>query len=395
MSDAARLRIVDFSTHLSGPMLSSVLVGLGADVVKVEHPKVGDGNRHIEPHIAGMGDLHVGLNPGTRSLAASTRSRHWPDLVTACARWADAVIVGARPVDAARRGLDFETMKAANPDVVYCLLSGYGLKGPWMDYGAHGQNPDALAGNVDVVWDGEKPGTRPGWRTAGSSLAGIFGAAGLLAGIIRRDRGGGPQFVHASLWQTAFYWNWRDINQLENENRGWSDYSDKGSRYSMYVTADDHLVLCCPIEKKFWEPFCDILGLSDEMKARGDWSGGMFFGYDDEWDTIAAAVRRMNRDELMDALQEHAIPSAPVLSLEEAIASEHAAVNGAMQSTSIRGRDVRIATPPVAIYPDLETASKVEDREVAPPPEIGADAIEVLAELGLDVNPDELATASS
>lgn len=387
----APLRVVDFSTHLSGPMASSILVSTGADVIKVEHPIVGDGNRGGDVRIAGMGDLHVGLNPGTRSLAASTRSKHWPDLVAACVQWADAVIVGARPVDAVKRGLDFETMRRSRPDIVYTLMSGYGLKGPLVDYAAHGQNPDALAGAVDVVWNDGVPGTRPGWRTFGSTLAGVFGALGLLAGVLRRDRGGGPQFVHSSLWNSALWWNWRDINPLVNEGEGWSDYSDKGSRYSMYLAGDDGLLLACPIEKKFWEPFCDLLGLPDELKSRGDWSEGMDFGYDDERATIQEHMRARGRDEWIEAFQNHSIPSAPVLTLEEALESEHAAANAVLQHTTVRGKDVRVIAPPVEIYPDVASASLTPDRrEVGPPPELGADSESALADLGLDLSPTDL-----
>src|ERR1700749_5076919 len=121
-----RMRIADFSTHLSGPMASHLLAEAGADVIKVEHPVFGDGNRGMSPKIAGTGDFHIGLNSGARSLALSSRSPHWHDVIAACARWADAVIVGSRPVDARRRGLDFASIAAANPSIVYCSVSGYG-----------------------------------------------------------------------------------------------------------------------------------------------------------------------------------------------------------------------------------------------------------------------------
>ncbi|QTV80474.1 CoA transferase [Microbacterium sp. NIBRBAC000506063] len=123
------MRVVDFSTHLSGPMASHLLAETGVDVVKVEHPVIGDGNRGMSPKIAGVGDFHVGLNSGVRSLAASTRSEHWPALLEACARWADAVIVGSRPSDARRRGLDFASLAQHNDRLVYTAISGYGIRG--------------------------------------------------------------------------------------------------------------------------------------------------------------------------------------------------------------------------------------------------------------------------
>jgi alpha-methylacyl-CoA racemase len=131
MPEPDRPRILDFSTHLSGPIASCLLRDLGAEVIKVENPRTGDGLRDLLPRIATTGKYHAGLNAGARSLAISTRSEHWSGVVAACAGWADAVTVGSRPVDARKRGLDFATLRAANPELVYCSVSGHGAAGPW------------------------------------------------------------------------------------------------------------------------------------------------------------------------------------------------------------------------------------------------------------------------
>src|ERR1700754_984894 len=145
MTDPHRpLRIVDFSTHLSGPLASHLLTELGADVVKVENPRNGDGNRGNVPLIRGAGMMHLALNSGARSLAVDRRSDDWDATLAAAAGWADAVLVGSRPKDARKRGMDFETLAKANPELIYVSLSGFGDQGPWKDYTAHGQTIDAL-----------------------------------------------------------------------------------------------------------------------------------------------------------------------------------------------------------------------------------------------------------
>src|ERR1700756_1294671 len=103
--DEPLIRIVDFSTHLSGPLASHLLGELGAEVIKVENPRTGDGNRGIFDVGGGMGMMDLALNSGAPSLGVERRSEQWPEVIAACARWADAVIVGARPVDARRRGM--------------------------------------------------------------------------------------------------------------------------------------------------------------------------------------------------------------------------------------------------------------------------------------------------
>ncbi|MDE0581324.1 MAG: CaiB/BaiF CoA-transferase family protein [bacterium] len=383
MTQPEPLRIVDFSTHMSGPLASHLLVEMGADVIKVEHPVQGDGNRGNEPKIAGISDLHLALNPGTRSIAISTRSPHWSDVVAGVTAWADAVIVGSRPKDAVRRGLDFHTLLEANPQLVYCVISGYGLTGPWAEYKAHGQNMDALAGRVEVDWNDGHPQTQVGWRSAGVLLAGVFGAMGVLAAIVKRDRGGGPQFVHTSIWNTALWWNWRDVNTWVNNDEPWHEYRALGSRYSMYATSDLRALLICPLEKVAWERFCDLTGL-DHLSARGEWTHSMDFGYDDEFPLIADAISRRSFDDWTRLLNEAEIPFAPILTLDEAVNSEHAQVNRVLRGTEVPGGRVQMAASPVQLSSNPDEAAQPGLSDLPPPPDLGSDTDKILAEVGLD-----------
>ncbi len=388
MTTESTLRIVDFSTHLSGPLASHLLCELGADVIKVENPRTGDGNRGIFDVGGGMGMMHLALNSGARSLAVDRRSEQWPEVIAACARWADAVVVGARPVDARRRGMDFETMKAHNPSLIYCSISGFGDHGPWRDLTAHGQTIDGLAGQVLTI-DGEiQPETQPGWRTAGTTLGGVFAALGILAAVHRRDRGlDTAQYLGVSLWHSAMWWSWRDLTTLANTGERWLDYSDLGSRYSLYRTQDGHAALVAPSERRFWEPFVDLVGLPADWKSYGDWSGsGMDHGagepYAHERPVIAERIATRSLEHWTAVFAEAEIPFAPILSLDEAMHSEHARVNGVMrQTTTPDGRSYSLPASPIRISDNDREA--VGAGPIGPPPEIGADTESVLAELGL------------
>ena len=94
MTTDKRPRVADFSTHFSGPIASRQLVQLGADVIKIENPRHGDGNRFGTPSAGDVNLHHLYLNVGTRSIAVEARSEGWPKLVEAITRWADVVIVG-------------------------------------------------------------------------------------------------------------------------------------------------------------------------------------------------------------------------------------------------------------------------------------------------------------
>ncbi|HEY1831824.1 MAG TPA: CaiB/BaiF CoA-transferase family protein [Acidimicrobiales bacterium] len=381
MTRTSTPRIVDFSTHLSGPLASQLLAEMGADVVKVEPPRVGDGNRGLEPFIGGRGMFHLATSSGTRSLEISTRSPHWGSVVAAAAQWADAVIVGTRPADAVARKLDFASMAELNPRLVYCLISGFGESGPWKDYLAHGQTIDALAGAVHLQWEDGLPTTAPGWRSAGAPLAGVFGALGVMSGLARQEREGCPQHVSISLWASALWWQWRDANCLVNLGEPWQEYRDLGSRYSMYPTSDRRAILVAPIEEKFWKRFCNLLELPAEWIERGSWAkSGMEFGrgggHADEKAVIAAAMRSRPLAEWWQLLSNAEVPFAPVLTLEEALTSDHAEAERIMSRTTVGETSAQMVSSPIRFADEA-------DRTLSSPPELGQDSASVLADFGL------------
>ncbi|HVW42148.1 MAG TPA: CaiB/BaiF CoA-transferase family protein [Amycolatopsis sp.] len=387
------MRIVDFSTHLSGPMASHLLAEAGADVIKVEHPVFGDGNRGMKPKIAGTGDFHIGLNSGVRSLTVSSRSPQWTEVIAACARWADAVLVGSRPSDARRRGLDFASLAAHNPRLVYCSISGYGLRGPWRDYPAHGQNVDALAGQVPIDEVDGRLVTGAGWRSSGTTLAGVFAALGVLAALADNPQRTSPKFVHVSLWHSAMWWKWRDLNDLANLGHPWPDYRDLGPRYSLYRTSDGRAVLVCPLEEKFWKAFCQLLDLPAEVAARGEWNkgnSGMDYGYDGEYDIIAREIVKKPRDYWTAELERLGMPFAPVLDLAESMESPHAVDNDLMRATSFGGQALRVVASPIQMHisPDGEVSEPLPP--LSPAPEIGEQSAEILRELGLELDAEAI-----
>ncbi|MEY2571244.1 MAG: hypothetical protein QOE63_1594 [Acidimicrobiaceae bacterium] len=396
-------KVADFSTHYSGPVASRQLVQLGADVIKIEGPKFGDGNRTLRP-ITDAGDSinHLYLNIGTRSLTVDTRSEAWPDLVAGVARWADIVIVGNRPTAATKRGIDYATMVKHNPEIVYCMITGYGLVGPWAGYPAHGLNMDVLAGTVPIDWEDGEPYPTASYRSVGTTLAGIQAALGVMAGLHRRDRGMGPQFVHVSIWEAALSWMWRDLSTFANTGEPWTRYRENGPRYCIYKCADGQPILVCPMEEHFWHKFCDVLELPDEVRNRGDWSDGSDFGesYEGELELVREHMLKRTAAEWNELLAAADVPVALVLDWQTAMASEHAQQNGAMMSYPYKDREAHIPMTPVSVTsgvaPDATTEELAEHHRskgagMGPPPDLGENTAEILEEIGLSHLADKLA----
>jgi crotonobetainyl-CoA:carnitine CoA-transferase CaiB-like acyl-CoA transferase len=297
------------------------------------------------------------------------------------------VIVGARPADALRRGIDFETLSRANPRLIYCAITGYGETGPWAGYPAHGLNPDAFAGLVEADLSGPSPQPPQFYQSVGAPLAGVFAALGILEGVRRRDLGEPAQYVHVSMWGAAMWFNWRHTTAEANLGEPWHAYGELGPRYAMYRTADERVILVCPIERKFWHRFVDLLGLPAEWRDRGSWAAnGMDFGEgnEDEAEAIAAEMVKRPLREWMDVLQAADIPFAPLLTIAEALGSDQARASQVMKTSSVEGRDVFVPDLPVRLSGE-RTGAKPSA------PLLGDDGREVLDELGLgELDPEDL-----
>jgi crotonobetainyl-CoA:carnitine CoA-transferase CaiB-like acyl-CoA transferase len=378
-SRAPALRVLDLATHYSGPLAARILSDLGADVVSIEHPRLGDGNRGSEPLVKGEAVAHLMFNAGKRSVAVDRRSPEWPDVFSGALRWADVVIVGGLPEVLAGRGMDFASCCKINPRLVYCVVTGYGEVGPWRARPAHGLNADMAAGLVPVERTADGPRVRSDFRSAGTTVAGLQAAIGILEAVRRRDATGVAQRVSVSIWESAMFWHWRDVTTLANAGTMMPSYSDLGVRYAIYETGDNELLLICPIEQKFWERFCDMAGLPAEVRAHGDWSAtGMDYGYEEEHSIIAKAVARRSAADWVEALNSAGIPYAEVLTPAAALASEQAQATGVLRP--VVGCDTTFLVPRIPI--DLADA---HDEVSAGPelslPDLGSDTAGFLRDI--------------
>jgi crotonobetainyl-CoA:carnitine CoA-transferase CaiB-like acyl-CoA transferase len=343
--------------------------------------------------------IHYTVNAGTRSLTVDAKSESWPRVVEAVTKWADIVIVGNRPSSARKLGIDPASLLRYNGQLVYCMVTGYGLAGPWRDYPAHGLNMDALAGTIPLENHEGKPSAPATYRSFGPTIAGMEAALAAMVALHRRDKGLGPQFVHVSAWEAAASWMWRDIVTQANLGHAWDQYRELGPRYSMYWTADERAILVCPIEQHFWERFCDVVGLSPEARVRGDWSQGADYGraYPGEYDEIQTRMRTCTRDEWQVALAAADVPIAPILDWREMMDAEHAAANGLTTTYIYHGTSVRVPTSPASITPlsdsdsiDFEVLAEAHRQKGAgltPAPDLGQHNREILEELGLAMPP--------
>jgi crotonobetainyl-CoA:carnitine CoA-transferase CaiB-like acyl-CoA transferase len=284
----AGLRVIESS--LLGPgAITTHLADLGAEVIKVESPE-GDYIREMTwPIVRGVSLLHLHVHRGKKSLVLDLRRPEAVEVYLDLARGADVVIEAMRPGSLARRGLGFERLRAVNPRIVLCTLSGYGATGPYAELPAHGIAFDTWAGIVNVAEDEEGFSYIPEHASMGMHAGPLLGALGILAAVIRaRETGDGCALELGQSDAAAFMdWyrieSWKAYERPEDEvtgNRA-DGYARRapgtagmreGVRYQIYASKDGH-VLFMASEQAFWRNFCEGVGRSELFER---WPGSRF-----------------------------------------------------------------------------------------------------------------------
>src|SRR5215211_2590872 len=358
--------VLDFSTLLPGPLATLILAEAGARVIKIERPGRGDEMRSYEPKFGTDSVNFALLNRGKESLEVDLKSPEAGGLLRPLIARADVLVEQFRPGVMARLRLGYEAVRAINPRVVYCSISGYGQDGPRSQEAGHDINYQARTGLLSL-----SPGSTGFPSVPPALVADIAGGSfpaviNILLALRRRDRTAEGCRIDIAMTDAMFTFGWlalaegfvtgRFPGSQENMLAGGSP------RYALYVTADDKFLAVGALEAKFWAAFCHGIGLPERLR-------------DDRADpgatraAIIAIVRGKTADAWRAILEPLDCCATILSSLEEAVDDPQFRDRGLFAIKAV-GAD-GLTTPAVAvpIAPDLRRPP-AEPRAVPP---IGAD----------------------
>ena len=284
----AGVRVIESS--LLGPgAIGAHLADLGAEVIKVESPS-GDYIRQMTwPIIEGTSLLHLHVNRGKKSVALDLRKPDGVQIYRDLAKDADVVIEAMRPGSLAKRGLGYEDLRALNPRIVFCNISGYGMTGPYKDLPSHGIAFDTWAGIISPAYDEEGFCYIPEHASIGMHAGPLLGALGILAAVIRARESGEGCMLEIGQSDAAAYMDWYRSESWKAYERPESEVTGnkadnyvrrapgtagmkEGVRYQMYDSADGHVLFMCS-EQAFWKNFCESVGRTELFEK---WPGSKF-----------------------------------------------------------------------------------------------------------------------
>jgi crotonobetainyl-CoA:carnitine CoA-transferase CaiB-like acyl-CoA transferase len=374
------IRVLDMTRLLPGPFAGQMLAELGADVVKVEEPGTGDGSRLLPPFVQGVGLGFLATNRGKRSLVLNLKRPDGREAFLRLMDGADILLEGFRPGTLSRLGLDYETLRARNPRLIICALTGYGQDGPYSLRAGHDLNYLGYAGLLSHL---ARPGAPP--HVPGTQLADVAGGAlmaviGMLAALVARGVTGRGQVVDVAMLDGSMalapLLMASMIRGLPEILPGGETLTGALPAYNVYETADSQYVTLAALEPKFWAEFLRLAGrpdLESRHIPRDAAEGEATFR------ELAALFRTRTRAEWLALLADTDACVGPVNSLAEALANPQVQARGV-----ITGQEAGVPLPRA-----IPLLSDMPPRSLSPAPRLGEHTAILLGEVGY--TPDEIA----
>lgn len=317
------IKILDLSRLLPGPFCSMLLADFGADVVKVEDPKIGDYIRWWPPRMGRNSGFHVVLNRNKRSLTLNLKSPEGKEIFQQLVHTTDVVLESFRPGVMERLGLGYEKLSKTNPNLIYCAITGYGRTGPRSQKAGHDINYLALGGVLSHSGRENGP-TLSGVQIADLGGGAIMAAFSIVAALLARGRQGEGQYIDISMLDGSLTWNclrWGKYLADQKIPRPGDDMLNHGfACYNIYKTKDGRYMALGALEPKFWQGFCESVG-------RSNWNQENYFQPGPHQrilqDEIAELFRRKTQADWIAHFGNHDCCCEPVLKLDEVLADPH------------------------------------------------------------------------
>jgi alpha-methylacyl-CoA racemase len=362
------LRVLDLSRLLPGPFASLLLADLGAEVIKVEDTTGGDYLRAFSPFIGGQSAYFLALNPGKKSLALNLKAGRGREVFLRLASASQVILEGFRPGTVDRLGIGFEAVRAVNPAIVYCSISGYGQDGPFRDRAGHDLNYIARAGILGLTGTETGQPAIPPVQIADLS-SGMYAAVAILAALRESERSGQGRYLDIGMMDSAMSWLIMTVAEFsagERGARGRLHLTGKYPCYHVYRTKDGQEVTLAALEDKFWADFLRAAG-------RPDLAGIQYSEEPAAFAALAEVFAGRTRAEWEALARGGDFCSEPVMTLEEALEDLQVRRRGMVRMTHV-GED-----PAIELGNPLR---RLDGAVPGPPPAHGEHTRAVLREIG-------------
>ena len=376
------VRVLDLTRALAGPYCTMMLGDYGADVVKIEIPGVGDDTRRWAPPFIGEESAYfLSINRNKRSMTLNLRHDHGKKIFMELAVGADVIVENFTPGVVNRLGIDYESVKAVNPRVVYCAISGFGQTGPYRNKSAYDQVMQGIGGIMSLTGEPDRPPTKMGIALTDIG-AGMLAAYGIMSALFHRERHGMEegQYIDISMLDLQVAW----LTYMGGYYFATGQNPQKVGAahptlvpYQAFMCQDGKYINVAVGSERLWDRFCKAMDRED-LLSDPDYAGN--------------GDRVRNRSKLVPLLQQEflkkpvaawvrqiedgGVPCGPINELSHVFADPQ-----------VLSRNMLVEIPHPTLGPIKQTGipikfSKTEGSVERHPPLLGEHTQELLAQLG-------------
>lgn len=381
------IRVLDLSRILAGPTCTQLLGDYGADIIKVERPGLGDDTRAWGPPFVTDKDgqptnesaYYLAANRNKRSIAIDIASQEGADIVRQLTPHCDVVIENFKVGGLRKYGLDYETLVALKPDLVYCSISGYGQTGPNAALPGYDLMAQAYGGIMSLNGEPDGEPMKVGVGIA-DVMCGMYAATAILASLRHRDQTGEGQHIDIGLVDTQISWL---INEGTNYLTSGQAPLRRGNQhpnivpYQVFEASDGHLIVAVGNDRQF-AGFCRVIGCPELAQDHRFNTNTMRLANRDLLiDLLKPIIAGYDKDELLEKMAENGVPGGPINTLPEVFDSDQ-----------VKAREMKVAVPhsqaaggTVELIGNPVKFSKTPVQYRYGPPLCGEHSAEIIAEL--------------
>jgi crotonobetainyl-CoA:carnitine CoA-transferase CaiB-like acyl-CoA transferase len=324
--------VLDLTRVLAGPYATMVLGDLGADVIKVERLPGGDDSRAMGPFTGGESYCFAQVNRNKRGVALDLKRAEGRTALLAIAATADIVVENFRPGTTARLGCDYDTVRALNPDVIYCSISGFGQTGPYAQRPSYDIIAQGISGFLSMTGHPDGPPAKVG-IALNDVAGGATAVQAILAAYIARLRGEGGQYIDTSLLESGVAWTVWEAAAYFGSGEVAAPAGTRHRRnapYQAFRTKDGYVTVGANTQR-MWQALCaEVLG-HPEWASRPEYADvpARLAHVDELERDIESVLVRETTEHWVSALLDAGIPAGPVNTYDQAISDPHLAERGA------------------------------------------------------------------
>ena len=379
------IKVLDLTRVLAGPYATMLLGDLGAEVIKIEQPGTGDESRNFGPFKNGFSLYFMSVNRGKQSVTLNLKTECGQAIFKRLLEQTDILVENFRPGTMEKLGLDYDTLKAGHPSLIYAACSGFGQTGPYAQQGAYDMIIQGMGGIISITGEPDGPPVRVGTSISDITAA-LFTAIGVLSALHHRNRTGSGQFVDVAMLDSL-------VAVLENAVVRYFATGEApkplGARhpaitpFEAFASADGHVIIALGNDT-LWAKFCEHVNrkelISDErFRTNADRTEN----HGELFPILSEIMSLRKTDDWIDALGEIGVPCGPINAMDKVVS--HPQVQAREMITRIAHQitgEVEVPGVPIKLS---ETPGDVD----APAPSLGEHTAQILTGL-LKMSPDEV-----